>query len=195
MPQSNLANLDALEFLQTRRSCPARTLSLPVPDRAALRPLLTAALRTPDHGKLEPWRLIVLERGALLRLAGLVPEVGARLGRAPEEIAKQVSQFADGHLAVAVIESPKLSEKIPVLEQTYSVACVCLGLLNAALAAGWGGNWLTGWASCDRDFVETALGLAGHERIAGFIHIGSRTVVPPERPRPDPEALTTWMSQ
>lgn len=192
MPQANPA---ALEFLNSRRSCTARTLTLPVPDRAALRPLITAALRCPDHGKLEPWRLIVLERAALLRLAGLVPEVGARLGKGAEEIAKQVSQFADAHLAVAVIESPKPSEKIPVLEQTYSAACVCLGLLNAALAAGWGANWLTGWAGHDREFAETALGLAGQERIAGFIHIGSTSVVPPERPRPDPEALTTWLSQ
>lgn len=192
MPDANPA---ALEFLKTRRSCPARTLRLPVPDRAALAPLIAAALRCPDHGKLEPWRLIVLERGALLRLAALVPDLGARLGKGEEEIAKQVSQFADGHLAVAVIESPKPSEKIPAIEQTYSAACVCLGLLNAALAAGWGANWLTGWAGRDRAFAETALGLAGHERIAGFIHIGTASVVPPERPRPDPAALTTWMSE
>lgn len=192
MPQANPA---ALDFLNSRRSCPARTLTLPVPDRAALRALFTAALRCPDHGKLEPWRLIVLERAALMRLAGLVPEVGVRLGKGPEDIAKQVSQFADAHLVVAVIESPKPSEKIPAIEQTYSVACVCLGLLNAALAAGWGANWLTGWAGHDRGFAKTALGLAGHERIAGFIHIGSASAVPPDRPRPDPEALTTWLAQ
>lgn len=192
MPQANPA---AQDFLNSRRSCPARTLTLPVPDHAALRPLIVAALRCPDHGKLEPWRLIVLERAALLRLAGLVPEVGTRLGKGPEDIAKQLSQFADAYLVVAVIESPKPSEKIPPIEQTYSVACVCLGLLNAALAAGWGANWLTGWAGHDRDFAETALGISRHERIAGFIHIGSASTVPPDRPRPDPEALTTWMSQ
>jgi nitroreductase len=190
-----IPNEAALDFLRTRRSRPAKTLGLPVPDRAALQPLLEAALRVPDHGKLEPWRLIVLERGALLRLAGLVPETGARLGRTEDEIAKQRAQFADAHLAVAVIESPQASDRIPAIEQSHSAGCVCLGLLNAALAAGWGANWLTGWASHDAGFAGAALGLAASERIAGVIHIGTETTVPPERPRPDPTSKITWLAQ
>lgn len=185
----------ALEFLRTRRSCPAKTHGLPVPDRDALRPLLEAALRVPDHGKLEPWRLIVLERDALARLALLVPETGARLGKSDGDIAKQQAQFADSHLAVAVIESPKASPKVPVVEQSYSAGCVCLGLLNAALAAGWGANWLTGWASHDAGFAEAALDVAPPERIAGVIHIGSETSTPPDRPRPDMDAVVTWVSR
>lgn len=192
MPDPNPA---ALEFLLTRRSRPARTLGLPVPDRAALMPLLTAALRVPDHGKLEPWRLIVLERGALLRLAGLVAEAGARLGRGPEEIARQEAQFREAHLAVAVIAAPKPTDKIPAIEQSYSAACVAYGLLSAALAAGWGANWLSGWASHDRGFAEAALGLSVSESIVGFIHIGTERAAPPERPRPDPEAVISWVSE
>ncbi len=188
-------NPDALDFLRTRRSRPAKTLGLPVPDRTALQPLLEAALRVPDHGKLEPWRLIVLERAALQRIAGLVAEVGARLDRSEDEIAKQQAQFADAHLAVAVIESPKASDRIPAIEQSYSAGCVCLGLLNATLAAGWGANWLTGWASHDAAFAATALDLAGTERIAGVIHIGTESVAPPDRPRPDPAKTVTWMSE
>lgn len=189
MPTPNPA---ALEFLQTRRSRPAKTLRLPVPSRGALLPLLTVAARSPDHGKLEPWRFIVLERGALQRLAGLVAPLGDRLGKPPEDIAKATAQYADADLAVAVIEVHKPSDKIPAIEQSQSAACVCLGLLNAALAAGWGANWLTGWASHDRGFVETGLGLAANERIAGFIHLGTETSAPPERPRPDIAAITTW---
>lgn len=192
MPTPNPA---ALDFLLSRRSRPAKTLGLPVPDSDALRPLLAAATRVPDHGKLEPWHLIVLERAALVRLAGLVAEAGARLGKSPEDIAKAETQFADAHLAVAVIESPKPSDKIPAIEQTYSAACVCLSLLNAALAAGWGANWLSGWPSHDRGFAQTALGLAEHERIAGFLHIGTEGAAPPERPRPDIDAITTWVSE
>lgn len=192
MPQPNPA---ALEFLQTRRSRPAKTLVLPVPDPTTLRPLLIAATRVPDHGKLEPWRLIVLERAALLRLAGLVAEAGARLAKSPEDIAKAETQFADAHLAVAVIECPKSTGKIPALEQTYSAACVCLSLLNAALAAGWGANWLSGWPSHDREFAQAALGLVGQERIAGFIHIGTEGAAPPERPRPEIDAITTWIAE
>lgn len=191
MPESNPATLD---FLRTRRSRPAKTLGLPVPDRATLRPLLEIALRCPDHGKLEPWRLIVLERAALLRLAGLIEEAGARLGKAEAEIAKQRAQFADAHLAVAVIFSPQASDKVPESEQGHSAACVAYGLLMAALAGGWGANWLSGWASHDSAFARTALHLADHERIVGFIHIGTESAAPPERPRPDADALTTWAS-
>ncbi|MET4101031.1 nitroreductase [Roseovarius sp. MBR-78] len=183
----------ALAFLQTRRSRPAKTLGLPVPDRAALRPLLEIALRCPDHSKLEPWRLVVLERAALLRLAALVEGCGARLDKIEAEIAKQRAQFAEAHLAVAVIASPRPSDKVPAVEQADSAACVAYGLLMAALAAGWGANWLTGWAAHDAGFAQQALGIADHERIVGFVHIGAQTATPPERPRPDTDERTTWM--
>ncbi|KRS16003.1 nitroreductase family protein [Roseovarius indicus] len=192
MPDPNPA---AMEFLLNRRSRPAKTLTTPVPDRAALMPILTAAARSPDHGKLEPWRFMVLERNALLRLATLIDECGDRLGKPPEDIAKARAQYADAHLAVAVIEVQIPSGKIPLLEQTYSAGAVCLALLNAALASGWGANWLSGWASHDRGFVEAGFGLADNERIAGLIHIGTETSAPPERPRPDLDAITTWVTE
>lgn len=188
-------NPDALLFLQTRRSRPAKTLGLPVPDRDALVPLLTAAARTPDHGKLEPWRFIVLEKGTMARLADVVQARGADLGLDAEQIEKGRNQFDQGTLAVVVVEVQKISEKIPPLEQTYSAGAVCLALLNAALAAGWGANWLSGWPSHDHGFMRDALALADHERIAGIIHIGTETSQPPERPRPDIESITSWLSQ
>ncbi len=191
MPDPNPA---ALDFLLTRRSRPAKTLTDPVPDRAALDPILTAAARTPDHGKLEPWRFVVIERNALARLARAVPSVGARLGKDADQIAKMTSQFADAGLAVAVVSSPKPSEKIPEIEQLLSAGAVCLALLNAALASGWGANWLTGWAVHDPDFARRHLGLAKGETVAGLIHIGTETATPPDRPRPDIGAITTWMS-
>ena len=186
-------NKGALDFLLTRRSRPAKTLTTPVPSRDELSPILTAAARSPDHGKLEPWRFVVLERAALERLADLAVARGAALGIEPERIEKARSQYADSHLAVAVISSPVASDKVPEIEQVYSAGAVCLALLNAALASGWGANWLSGWASHDRHFVETGLGLAPHESVAGLIHIGTERAAPPERPRPDLAAKTTWM--
>jgi nitroreductase len=185
----------AFEFLRTRRSRPAKTLQPPVPDRAALRDLLTVAARTPDHGKLEPWRFIVIEKNAMNRLAETATARGATLGLDAEQIAKGRSQFDQGHLAVAVIEVQKPSEKIPALEQTYSAGAVCLALLNAALASGWGANWLSGWPSHDRGFMQEAFGLQDSERIAGIIHIGTETSTPPDRPRPDTDAITTWVTE
>lgn len=191
MPDPNPA---ALDFLLTRRSRPAKTLTAPAPDRVALMPLLKAAVRTPDHGKLEPWRLLVLERGALDRLADTARDRAAALSLDPEQADKGRRQFADSPLCVAVIEVQRASPKIPGIEQTYSAGAVCLALLNAALAAGWGANWLSGWVAHDRGFVEEALGLAPNERVAGFIHIGTETSAPPDRPRPNLDTVTTWVA-
>lgn len=192
MPDRNQA---ALDFLLTRRSRPAKTLGAPVPDRDTLRTILTAAARTPDHGKLEPWRFIVLERPALQRLADLAETRGQALALDADRIAKGRDQFVQGQLCVAVIEVQKPSDKIPPLEQTYSAGAVCLALLNAALASGWGANWLTGWPSHDHEFVTQGLGLEPHERIAGLIFVGTESATPPERPRPDIDAITTWVTE
>ncbi|WP_299895369.1 nitroreductase family protein [uncultured Ruegeria sp.] len=191
----SLKNPAALEFLQSRRSRPAKTLVAPAPTREELLPLLTAAARSPDHGKLEPWRFIVLEKGAMPRLAALTETCGQKLNKSPEDITKARSQFDMGHLAVAIIEVQKPSEKIPAIEQTYSAGAVCLALLNAALAAGWGANWLSGWQTHDREFCVDAFGLAENERVAGLIHIATEGTAPPERPRPDVAALTEWFTK
>mgnify|MGYP005748190123 CR=1 FL=1 len=190
MPDPNPA---AMEFLLTRRSRPAKTLGLPVPDRAQLMQILTAASRSPDHGKLEPWRFVVLQGAALRSLGDHARARAAALGLDAEQADKGAQQFETGHLAVAVIEVRKPSEKIPAIEQTYAVGGVCLALLNAALASGWGANWLSGWPSHDRGFMTAALGLQDHERIAGFIHIGTEGSAPPDRPRPDLDQIVTWL--
>ncbi|MCA0042807.1 nitroreductase family protein [Celeribacter litoreus] len=192
MPEQNQPVLD---FLLSRRSRPAKTLKGPVPDRSELMTILTAAARTPDHGKLEPWRFIVLEKAALTRLADMIPPLGETLGVEPEKIEKQRRQYADADLAVAVVFSPKESPKVPHIEQVYSAGAVCLATLNAALASGWGANWLSGWASHNPSFCEEGLGLEPHESIAGLIHIGTETSAPPERPRPDLDVIVSWVSE
>lgn len=192
MPNPNPA---ALDFLLTRRSRPAKTLSLPVPTPAELTPILTAALRVPDHGKLEPWRLLVLTRPAMIRLADLAEARARATGGTEERIAKGRGQFDQGNLAVVVIASPKAQDKVPEIEQILSAGAACLGLVNAALAAGWGACWLTGWVSHDRGFAEPAFGLAPKETVAGIVHIGTETTPPPDRPRPDIARLTQWITE
>lgn len=190
MPDSNQA---ALDFMLTRRSRPAKILTEPVPSDDELAPLLTAAARTPDHGKLEPWRFIVLKKAALRRLGGTARARAEALGYDAQKSDKGASQFETGVLAVVVVEVQKPSDKIPAIEQTYSAGAVCLSLLNAALASGWGANWLSGWPSHDREFVEEGLGLQTHERVAGILHIGSAQTTPPDRPRPDLASITSWV--
>jgi nitroreductase len=152
-------------------------------------------MRTPDHGKLEPWRFIVLEKGAMSRLANLAETRAAALGLDSNATFKGKDQYAKGNLAVVVVESLQENEKIPDIEQTYSAGAVCLALLNAALASGWGANWLSGWTSHDREFVKVGFGLDENERVAGIIHIGTEGFEPPERTRPNPEEKITWQSE
>lgn len=186
-------NPTALDFLLSRRSRPARTLALPVPSREEVLQLLTAAARVPDHGKLVPWRFIVLTRPATDRLARLVEEIGPALGIEPEKVAKAASQYSMADLAIAVVQVPRPTDKVPGIEQTYSTGAACLSLLNAALASGWGANWLTGWPVYNETFRREGLGLAAEETVAGLIHIGTPVQETPDRPRPDPQTLVSWV--
>ena len=94
---------------------------------------------------------------------------------------------------IAILKVPRPTDKVPFVEQTYSAGAVCLSLLNAAAAAGWGANWLTGWPAYDEEFRAKGLRLAPGETVAGVIHVGTPTAEAPDRPRPDVEGLTTWV--
>lgn len=192
MPDPNPA---ALEFLLTRRSRPAKTLTSPVPSRTALGTLLTAAARTPDHAMLVPWRFIVLERPAMKRLGALAMERARAEGLEEDRILKAGLPYSDGHLAVVVVHVLRSTEKIPEIEQLLSAGAVCLSLVNAALASGWGASWISGWAAYDDEFCRSGLGLAQGERVVGVVHIGTETVAPAERPRPDIAEITTWLER
>jgi nitroreductase len=189
MPTPNTA---AFDFLARRQSQPAKLFAGPVPTRAELEPILTAALRVPDHGKLEPWRLIVLTRPDMVRLAGMAEARARALGGDAEKIDKGRGQFDRGGVAGVVISSPQDVPKIPPAEQILSAGALCLGLVNAATAAGWGANWLTGWVSHDAAFVADAFGCTGAETVAGIVHMGTPGSPAPERPRPDLARVVRW---
>ncbi|MCC0079264.1 MAG: nitroreductase [Rhodobacter sp.] len=184
-----------MEFLLTRRSKPANAIRPPAPEGAALAQILTAAVRVPDHGALEPWRLLVIEDGARRRLADLVRARGPRLEVAPEKVEKSAKRWETAPAIVAVVASPKPSDKAPELEQILSAGAVCVSLVNAALATGWGAAWITGWEAFDRIFQETGLGLQKHEQVAGFIHLGSCETPAVERSRPDLARIVSRIAQ
>ncbi|MEM9100488.1 MAG: nitroreductase [Pseudomonadota bacterium] len=183
----------ALEFLKTRRSVTAKTLTAPGPNRAEISDLLAIASRVPDHGKLVPWRFVVIDAAAqaAFREAALA-RLGA-LGQDEAALAKAAVPLSHGVPIVAVIVSPKPSAKIPLWEQEMAAACVCLSLVNAGLAAGWGANWLSGPLCKDPDFLSETLGCAEGEWVPGFIHLGTAQIAPAERDRPEIGALTTWL--
>ncbi len=175
----------ARAMLALRRSAGKGTLAVPGPDAHRLDELIAVAARVPDHRRLEPWRFVVIEGEARVRLG----EACARIGEAKDPAAGPAAQAEDrarflrAPVVVCVVSSPDAAHKTPVWEQELSAGAVCHNLLLAANAAGWAGTWLTEWVAYDPD-VAAVLGLGANERIAGFIYLGTATVSPPERPRP-----------
>ena len=174
-----------LALLRTRRSGKPRDMIGPGPDAMQLRTMLEAAIRVPDHGKLAPWRFVVVGSDQRQRLADVL--TGAYLAEKPEagrlEI-ETMEQFArQAPTLIVALSTPVVDSKIPLWEQQLSVGAACMNLLTAAHASGFVGGWLTGWPAYS-DAVRNAFGSPG-ERIAGFIFIGSPGRALEERPRPD----------
>lgn len=187
-------NEDALNFMLGRRSVSHKTLVAPVPSRAEVEVILTARARVPDHKMLEPFRFLVLEDAALDRLAEAAHARAMALDLELDKAEKARFSFANAPMSIAVVASLKETDAIPDVEQTLAVGACCTSVLNAALASGWGANWITGWAAFDGPFLQEHLGLAKHEYVAGFMHIGTARTAPSERKRPDLDAITTWVS-
>ena len=188
---TGLASEAAFDFLATRRSRPAKTLTGPGPDRAELTELLKVASRVPDHGALVPWRFVVLEQNAVLALGDQIAARADALGLPEDQKEKAILAYRKSPICVAVVHVPRSTEKIPASEQILTGGAVCLSLVNAALAKGWGANWISGWASYDSE-IMTHLGLVQDEEISGLVHIGTETMAPPERPRPEVDDMITW---
>jgi nitroreductase len=169
-----------LALLAGRRSSSAATLAAPGPDRATLQALLRLATHAPDHGKLSPWRFVVLEGEYKKLFVEKLQALAARQENATKAQAA-LAKIANPPLTVAVISKP-VTGKIPLWEQQLSAGAVCMNLLLAAHAAGYGANWITDWYTYDES-ARALLGAQGDERVAGYIHIGTQMEIPKERPR------------
>lgn len=181
-----------LSLLSTRRSGKPRDLVAPGPDAAQLERILGIAARTPDHGKLAPWRFVVVPEARRDAFAALLRD--AYLAERPEakrlEI-EAVEQFARQAPALVVaLSSPRPESHIPLWEQELSAGAACMNLLHAATAMGFAGGWLTGWAAYS-DRVRDAFG-AAPERIAGFLFLGTPGKAPEERPRPETDRYVQY---
>ena len=182
------------EYLENRRTIPAIFLAEPGPDRETIRKILTIASRVPDHGKLAPWRFIVIEGDTRLRLNNKFRSIA--MERWPdlsgEALQVESTRFDRAPVVITVVSRAAEHPKIPKWEQILSAGASCMALLMAANAYGYSGSWLTEWMADDADALAS-LGVAGDENIAGFIHIGTPTVPPTERPRPVLDDIVTWL--
>ena len=186
--------LDALSLLQQRRSAPSRQLGEPGPDAASLRTLLAAAIRVPDHGKLVPFRLIALRGEAKLKFGRLLAERAIRRDPALPESKreKERQRYTFAPLVMVVVARIDRESGIPEIEQKLCAGNVAYNILQAAYALGYGAQWLTGWAAYDAE-AATLLGLAKHECVIGFVHVGTPQTDIPDRDRPAlDDLLTEW---
>ena len=183
---------DTLRLLASRRSTLAKNMTGPGPSKAELDTLISIAARTPDHGKLFPWRFVIFEgeaRGEFskqleARFRELEPEAPA------ERYQLERTRVERAPVVIAVISDVTENHKIPEWEQVLSAGAACQNLLIAASAMGFGAQWLTEWYAYDRK-VKQILGLAPGERVAGFVYIGAAASDPMERAR-KPARVSRW---
>jgi len=186
--------INALELLRTRRSPRIPDLAEPGPGAAELEILLTIAARVPDHGKLTPWRFLVMQGEKKKQIAdAMVPIFRTSHPEATEDqIRKEPERFASAPLVVAVISRAGPHAKIPEWEQILSAGAACMNLVVAAHALGYGANWVTGWAAYERPALDL-IGVSVDERVAGLVHIGTPKAAQEERPRPPLTDIVTYL--
>jgi nitroreductase len=180
----------AAALVATRRSGKPRDMIAPGPDAAQLRTILSAAMRVPDHGKLAPWRFVVIAPDRRDAFAAMLQQAW-RAGHAAADRPdiEAINQFARQAPALVVVLSTPVEAKIPLREQQQSAGAACMMMLTAAHAQGFVGSWLTGWAAYAPPVAES-LGHPGAD-IAGFIFIGSPGAELSERPRPSYDSIVS----
>jgi nitroreductase len=187
---------DALDLLATRRSVKPIELAGPPPSAAEIDTILTIASRVPDHGKLVPWRFLVFEGDGRLAAGDKIAAVfrADHPEARPEHVEMERTRLARAALVIAVVSRAAPHVKIPEWEQVLSAGAAAMSLVLAAHALGYAASWITEWYAYDHD-VLAALGLAEHERIAGFVHIGRPSAPPEDRPRPPLDTIATRFAE
>lgn len=183
-----------LTHLATRRSGKARDMVAPGPDAATLRDIIAVALRTPDHGKLAPWRVITVADDQRETFAALLKQawIAENPGAAGMDLSA-LDQFAhQAPTLLVLVSTPVAGSKVPVWEQQMSAGAVGMNLLHAVHAHGFVGSWLTGWAAYSPQ-VAAAFGAGDGDTIVGYFFIGTASRDLDERPRPDyDEVVRAW---
>jgi nitroreductase len=179
------ANPMLRDYLLTRRSVGMAFLKEPGPNAEELEQILTIGTRVPDHGKITPWRLVVIAGDARAQAGEKLAEIFARNNPGMDEASIEIERqrFLPAPLTIGVISSPKPHPKVPEFEQLLSAGNVAFNLLHAAFALGFAASWITRWYTFDAE-AASMLGAGEGERFVGFVHIGTPTAVIEDRPRP-----------
>jgi nitroreductase len=189
-PVLNRPAPDAIDLLLTRRSGSAKSMTEPGPSKKQLDVILEVSARAPDHGKLFPWRFIVLEGKGRKRAGDILAKAMKDEHEKDKTIESERERFLRAPVVVVVVSRVRENIKIPEWEQVLSAGAVCQNMLIASHALGFVANWLTEWTAY-HPIVKEELGLKPGERIAGFIYIGSPGDPLEERVRPDMDKIVT----
>jgi len=181
---------EMLNRLATRRSAPAQALTAPGPDASQIADILTLAARSPDHGKLFPWRFVVMGPNSRAAISEKLSAMAVDKGLPPKARAV-LAKLTAAPTTVLVISTAAPAPK-PVWEQELSAGAVCMNLEHAASAFGFASSWITDWYSYDSD-AAALFGVREGEKVAGFIHLGTAVEPLLERDRPNVASLTTTL--
>ncbi|MTI42233.1 nitroreductase [Roseibium hamelinense] len=190
------AHPEVLAFLSKRRSHPSKTMTGPGPDDETLQKLLSIASRVPDHGKLAPWRFVIYPPEKTPAIGQKLLEIAERREGPLDEARRdqELTRFTRAPVVIGVISSAAIHPKIPVWEQELSAGAVCMNMVSAAAASGFASQWLSEWFAFDEEAAQY-LGCAEGERFAGFIHIGTPTLPPTERARPELSEIVSYWTE
>lgn len=194
MTQLNNRDEGTIEFLLSRRSTVARMMDGPGPDDADLRKIMEAGMRVPDHGRLTPWRFIVIRGDARNTIGDVIADSFKKNN--PDAIEEQIEmeqeRLARAPVVVAVLSKVHKDHKIPEWEQVLSAGAACQTMLIAAQSMGYAAQWLTEWYSYD-PAVKSAVGAAADDAIAGFMFFGNEMAEASERARPEfDDIVSEW---
>lgn len=188
-------NQQMISHLHDRVSYPARSLVEPAPNKAQLTEILKCAMTTPDHAQMHPWRFIVIEGDARIKLGDVFAKAAQQ--RDPtvstdKLLAVSQKPLRSPMIITVVAKITQNHPKTPVVEQIISAGVAAQHISLGANALGFGAVWLTGANTYDNS-VKAALGVDAGDEIVGFIYIGTPSMNKPRRPRPDPaDFVTHW---
>ncbi len=179
-----------VDFLLRRNSAPIHELKEPAPSDGEIETLMRVATRVPDHGRMEPWRFILYRGDAREKVGKMLADLAEKREGPLNEVRrdKELTRFSRAPLVIGVVSAPRQNPKIPDWEMQLSGGAAAMNLIIAANAMGYGTNWITNWYAYDEE-GRRLLGLAPHERVIGFVHVGTFSGTVPERPRPDISGL------
>ena len=195
MSELNVRDKETIDFLMTRRSTVAKMMDGPGPDDADLKKILATGMRVPDHGRLTPWRFIVIRGDAREKIGGVIAAAYSR--KNPDAIEEQVEieqeRLTRAPVVVAVLSRVHKGHKIPEWEQVLSAGAACQTMLIAAQSMGYAAQWLTEWYAYDAD-VKAAIGAEPGDEVAGFVYFGNEMAAGTERARPEYDSIVSEWS-